>query len=181
MNIQALKAHADTEGPVTISLLPPRARFNLRIDAEETKRAGSVFGTPLANEITTLTKNGDREALCVGPDEWILQAPEADSDLIKAGFEKLYEEVALSLVDISDREIAIGLKGEHVSELLTVGYPGDIRDFPVGSGRRTVFDSVQAVLYRDSEDSWRLEIWRSFLPHIMDLLETANAEIGAGL
>ena len=42
-------------------------------------------------------------------------------------------------------------------------------------------DSAQVVLTREAEDRFRLEVWRSFAPHVRALLTTATAELAAGL
>ncbi|MFO1144246.1 MAG: hypothetical protein U1E59_18080 [Amaricoccus sp.] len=52
---------------------------------------------------------------------------------------------------------------------------------PVGSGARTVFDSVQIVLTREADDRFNLTVWRSFAPHLTALLGLARAELAAGL
>ena len=52
---------------------------------------------------------------------------------------------------------------------------------PVGNGARTVFDAAQVVLVRESEDRFDLTVWRSFAPHVRELLETARRELAVGL
>ncbi len=122
-----------------------------------------------------------RRALCLGPDEWVLTAAGTDRDAIAAAFAALYADLPHSLVEISDREIAVTLEGPEAVTLLTVGCPVDVEGFAVGAGARTIFDGVQVVLYRDAPDRFTLEVWRSFLPHVLDLLETANRELATGL
>ena len=63
-----------------------------------------------------------------------------------------------SLVEISDREIAVTLEGPEATTLLTVGCPADVAGFDVSTGARTIFDGVQVVLYRDARTDLR---WRS--------------------
>jgi sarcosine oxidase, subunit gamma len=52
---------------------------------------------------------------------------------------------------------------------------------PVGSGARTVLDTVQVVLTREAEDRFHLTVWRSFAPHVRALLEIAARELASGL
>ena len=85
-----------------------------------------------------------------------------------------------SLVDISDREIAIAVEGARAEELLTAGCPIDLRRLASGDAKRTIFDTAQIVLLRDAPDRFRIEVWRSFAPHVEDLLHTVNAELASG-
>ena len=168
-------------GPVSLTVQPEAARFNLRIDPVQLAAASEAFGLSLPSVIGQGAQDGERRALCLGPDEWVLSAAGADRDAIASAFARLYPKLPHSLVEISDREIAVNLQGPDAVTLLTVGCPVDVESFAVGAGARTIFDGVQVVLYRDGPDHFTLEVWRSFLPHVLDLLRTANKELAAGL
>ncbi len=168
-------------GPVALTVRPEAARFNLRIDPAHLAAAGDAFGVALPPAIGGGAEDGTRRALCLGPDEWVLTAAESDRGGVAAAFAGLYAGLPHSLVDISDREIAVTLEGPQAATLLSVGCPVDVGSFAVGTGARTVFDGVQVVLYRDAPDRFTLEVWRSFLPHVLDLLRTGNRELAAGL
>jgi sarcosine oxidase subunit gamma len=178
-----MNAHnpATGSGPVSLTVQPETARFNLRIDPVHLAAASDAFGLALPPAIGQGAEDGARRALCLGPDEWVLTAAEADRDAIAAAFAALYSKRPHSLVEIGDREIAVTLEGPDAATLLTVGCPADIERFATGTGARTVFDGVQVVLYRDAPDRFTLEIWRSFAPHVLDLLETANRELATGI
>lgn len=66
-------------------------------------------------------------------------------------------------------------------DLLATGCPLDLAKLPVGSGTRTLFDSVQIVLTREARDRFHLIVWRSFAPHVRALLETATRELATDL
>ncbi len=180
MNVQNPIVPASA-GPVTLTIQPEAARFNLRIDPAHLAAASGAFGLMLPAIIGKGAEDGKRRALCLGPDEWVLTAAETDRDEIAAAFAGLYDERPHSLVEIGDREIAITLEGPDAATLLTVGCPVDVQGFTVGSGARTVFDGVQVVLYRDAPDRFTLEVWRSFLPHVLELLNIANRELATGI
>jgi len=168
-------------GPVSLTVQPETARFNLRIDPGHLAGASDAFGLSLPSVIGQGAEDGPRRALCLGPDEWVLSAAESDRDAIAAAFAALYADLPHSLVEISDREIAVTLEGADAATLLTVGCPVDVEGFAVGSGARTILDGVQVVLYRNASDRFTLEVWRSFLPHVLALLRTANRELATGL
>jgi sarcosine oxidase, subunit gamma len=180
MNAQTAMATA-TPGPVLLTVQPEAARFNLRIDPGHLAAASDAFGLSLPSVIGQGVEDGARRALCLGPDEWMLSAAGPDRDKIIAAFARLYAELPHSLVEISDREIAVTLECAHAATLLSVGCPVDVESFAVGTGARTIFDGVQVVLYREGPDRFTMEIWRSFLPHVLDLLETGKRELAAGL
>lgn len=168
------------EGPVSITFLPDTARFNLRLSEADVTAASKAFGVSLPTSIGEATRSEKRSALCLGPDEWVLYTDEADADALESASGQLYESVPHSFVDISNREIAFSLKGAQAITLLSVGCPADLRELPVGSGRRTVFDGATVVIHRDGDDDFRMEVWRSFLPHVWELLNIANRELETG-
>jgi sarcosine oxidase subunit gamma len=161
----------------TVSLLPPVARFSLR--AAETARAAlsTALGVDLPDRVGRRSASGGMEALCLGPDEWLLLAPEAMADSLAANAARVYADAPHSLVDISDRELSVSVSGPQAPTLLTLGCPRDLDRFPVGQARRTVFDGATVVLWRDGETDFRLDVWRSFAPHVFELLAIGCEEL----
>ncbi|AEI94966.1 sarcosine oxidase subunit gamma [Roseobacter litoralis] len=166
---------------VSIAVLPPVARFNLRVAPADQAMASKTFGLELPGKIGQGAQNGDRAAYCIGPDEWLLHAAEADQSAIVAGFDAARAKTPLSLTVISDREIAIEITGPAAIELLSIACPLDLARMAVGGAKRTVFDYAQVVLIRDADDAFRLEVWRSYFPHVHGLLEVGFKELSVGL
>lgn len=165
--------------PATITKLPPSARFSLR-----TADPGAVsarLGLALPTKISARIVAGARSVLCLGPDEWLVEAPEGGGGAIAEAFAELAKATPLSAVEISDREITLALAGPAVLELLATGCPRDLARLRVGSGCRTLFDTVQVVLTREAEDRFHLTVWRSFAPHLRALLDVALQELATGL
>jgi sarcosine oxidase subunit gamma len=160
---------------VTIAELPPTTRIALRL-----ADPGSA-GLGLPTRIGARIAEGTRTALCLGPDEWLLEAPESDGETLSATLADLATRQPLSAVEVSDREITLALEGPAVLDLLATNCPRDLARMSVGSGARTVFDSVQVVLTREAEDRFHLTVWRSFAPHVRALLDLAVREFAAGL
>lgn len=181
MNVQTPIVSAASAGPVLLTVQPETARFNLRIDVANLPAASQVLGLALPSVIGEGARDATRRVLCLGPDEWVISVAETDRDRIVAAFADLYAETPHSLVEISDREIAVTLEGPDAATLLSVGCPAAIERLAVGAGARTIFDGVQVVLYRDAPDRFTLEVWRSFLPHVLVLLKIANRELAPGL
>ncbi len=174
-----------TPGPLaetaaaTVTLLAPVARFSLRARATHLKALSAALGLDLQGRIGTRARAGETEALCLGPDEWLIHAPEAEADRITGACATVYAEAPHSLTEITDRELSVRITGPAAAELLTIGCPRDIDGIAPGSGRRTLFDGATVVLWRDAAAEFRLDVWRSFAPHLFHLLETGCRELAA--
>ena len=158
---------------VTIAELQPTTRISLRL----ADPAASGIGLPV--QVGSRSVDGTRTALCLAPDEWLVEVPEAGRDGLLAALAGTT--VPMSAVEVSDREITLALEGPGVLDLVATGGPRDLARMPVGSGARTVFDTAQVVLTREAEDRFHLTVWRSFLPHVRALLDIAQRELAAGL
>jgi sarcosine oxidase, subunit gamma len=163
---------------VSIAELPPTTRTSLRLADPEA--AAAALGLALPARIGARAVAGERSALCLGPDEWLIEAPATDAGLA-ATLADLATRLPLSAVEVSDREITWRLEGPAVLDLLAAGCPRDLAKLPVGGGTRTVFDSAQVVLTREAEDRFHLTVWRSFAPHVHAILDLAARELAAGL
>lgn len=169
-----------SSGPVALAILPDAAKFSLRVAAGDGNAASGAFGAALPLRIGASAVVGLRTALCLGPDEWTLYTDMDDAPALQAAFASLYAEAPHSLTDISDREVSVAITGPLAAELLSTGCPRDVEAVPVGSGTRTIFDTVQIVLTRQTDTEYRIEVWRSYFPHVWALLNKANRELGSG-
>lgn len=176
-----MKMETDLFGPVSLTIEANQGRFNLRVAADNVRAISQALGFDLPVSIGAKAQNVRLDALCLGPDEWVLHCDDSDRSTIAADLAKIYDQAPHSLVDVSDRESSILAMGEGASALVSTGCPIDLRDMPVGSGKRTIFDCAQIVLHRDGEEHFRIEVARSFAEHVWGLLNIANAELAAGL
>jgi len=157
------------------------ARFALRLDPRKLDLAAQAFGSEIPSAIGAMRAEGERRAICLGPDEWLLHAPLDEAADIVARFAALYADCPHSLVDISHREVGIVIEGNDAGFAINAACPRDLDDIPPGSATRTVFDSATVTLIRESETAYRIEVWRSFAPHVWDLLAAAGAEAAQGI
>lgn len=184
-----MTAHTDalTPGPLvtsraaTVTLLAPVGRFSLRLREADTPILSKAIGIDLPGRIGARAGLGATEVLCLGPDEWQILAAGADAARLSEACAGVYAEAPHSLTDISDREVSVLIEGPKAAELLTLGCPRDIDRLPEGEGRRTLMDGVAVVLWRDGAERFRLDMWRSFAPHVVALLETGCAELAADM
>ena len=151
------------------------ARFSLRIDPSAASTAATAFGASLPARIGQTATSGGRLALQIGPDEWQLIAPLSEGDAIVESFGRL--QTPHSLVDVGHREVGILVEGEAASLALSSAIAFDIEEMPVGTGCRTVFDKAQIILIRETENRFRIEVWRSFADHVRHILHAVSREI----
>jgi sarcosine oxidase subunit gamma len=155
--------------------LPPAARWILRGGADARAAAAAVLQLPIPDEACRAAAAGERAALWLGPDEWLLIAPAANADAIGAALAAALAAVAHSLVDVSHRQVALELTTPEAALLIAAGCPLDLEPgaFPVGMCTRTMLAKVEIVLWRTGPDEFRIEVWRSFAPYVSAFLAEA--------
>ena len=161
-----------------ILLAKPKARFSLRARGDLAPFEAAL-GLSLGGPLGTRASAGSRETIRLGPDEWMLHCTPSDAAAIEDACAALYGAHPHSLVSASAREVTVVIEGPRAAELLTIGCPRDIAKIEPGSGRRTVFDGVTVILWRDGIDSFRMDVWNSFAPHLIDLLKIGARELAA--
>ena len=171
MRHSALDGVADFKqrSAVLIAEKPPLQRWSLRIDASDIVKAEAAFGCALPLEACHAHEAGDKAALWLGPDEWLLLAPVGT----------VISEIAAphSLVDISHRQMALDVSGGRVEDLLNSGVLLDLRRsaFPVGMCVRTLLGKIEIVLWRRGAQTFHVEFWRSFASYGHEFLKQASA------
>ena len=134
---------------VRLSHAPAKARYSLR--ARDAAVLEGVLGRTLPGKIGDTAEG----IACLGPDEWYALLPESTS--LPRG-----EGLPVSVVDVSSRALGFVLEGQGALAVLSSGCPLDLARMGVGRATRTVFETVEIVVWRESEDRWHVEVWRSF-------------------
>ena len=157
----------------------PASRLILRGDAEARAAAGEGFGVSLPEAACRSAANGAHAALWLGPDEHLLLAPDGEVERIEAALAGVLQGHVYSLVDVSHRQVGLGIHGPHAEWLLEsqCPLPLNLRDFPVGMCTRTVFGKAEIVLWRTDEQAFRVEVWRSFSLYVVQLLHEVAREL----
>ncbi len=145
---------------VTISLAEPMARYSLR--ARQAEALQNLLSVKLPRKIGETQGN----IACLGPDEWLLRTT-VDTQIASG------EGLAVAVVDISDRAVCLAVEGVRATEILCSNCPLDLDEFAVGRATRTIFDTVEIILFRIAEDRFHVEVWRSFAPFVWIALTTA--------
>jgi len=157
---------------LTVTLMPERVRYNLRIKAADVAKVKKASGLKLPSRIGETAKTKEHLIIKLGPDEWIVSdAPSKANNLAKI-MAKLSKDFVMSATDISHRNIGLSISGPMACKAVNVGCPLDLslKAFPVGKATRTIFESAPIQLYRASEAEFHIECWRSFAPYLRDFL-----------
>ncbi len=164
---------------VSARAVPPIGRFSFRGDAVAAKACGDAFGAVLPRDANRASVGGERAALWLGPDEWLLLVSEAESASLFEELSAALNGVSHSLVDISHRQMAIELHGPRAAALLNASVLLDLDEaaFPVNAATRTIFAKAEIVLWRKAADCFHIEVWRSFAPYLVGLLTEASRGI----
>lgn len=158
---------------VLVRQLPAGHQWSFRTRLKDLQDASAAWLAPLDLEPLSSSSQEGHHALRLGPDEWLLLAGSA-----RAGdaLNFLAQTTALSLVDISDRDLAWELSGVDATRVLATGCPLDLSDatFPAGRATRTVFGHAEVVLWRlTSESTWQIRALRSFATYLTNNLAHA--------
>jgi sarcosine oxidase, subunit gamma len=165
---------------VSVGLTPPATRFSFRGDSDAVEACAEAFACALPLDACRAAEAGDRAALWLGPDEWLLLAPEAETAELFAGIEAALATVPHALVDISHRQVGFTVSGPEAATLLNSGCPLDLEldAFPVGMCTRTILGKCDVTLWRKRSDCFRLEVNRSFADYLAMYLRVAERGIG---
>jgi sarcosine oxidase, subunit gamma len=178
-DLRAMRAVPQLITADMVTVLPPAARWVLRGADDARAAAAQAFGTAIPATACRAATHGERAALWLGPDEWLLIAPPAGGDAATAQLSAALRELPHSLVDVSHRQGALGVAGPLAVTLLAAGCPLDLEvsAFPPGMCTRTMLAKAEVVLWRTGADSFRLEVWRSFLDYVATFLAEATRGI----
>ncbi|MEO1197744.1 MAG: sarcosine oxidase subunit gamma family protein [Pseudomonadota bacterium] len=170
-----LAAYEPVSLPRKLAIDPgaPTARFTYRGSVET---AGDTFGFTLPSDINEAQTDSDRTAIRLGPDEWLLIAPDGSQAEIVAAFGKI--SAPHSLVDISHRNTSIVVEGRRALDVMATASPLDLHEtaFPIGMATRTILGKAEVILWRQVADRFHIEVWRSFADYLFKLLSEGARE-----
>ncbi|MEM6415443.1 MAG: sarcosine oxidase subunit gamma family protein [Pseudomonadota bacterium] len=187
---KGFKLHTDSNGThktlanitgdrIKISMRAPGGRLSLRVREQNRLQTSEALRVPLPLQIGKRKTDGKRSVLCLGPDEWVIRTPCEDVQALLQKSELLRDATPHSLVDVSSRDVEIDISGRDVEAVLSAGCPIDFRQFSVGEGKRTIFDSVQIILDRHTDTDFSIEVWRSYSAYIWEGLALAIDDVNA--
>jgi sarcosine oxidase subunit gamma len=153
---------------------PAFGRYSLRASEAVLPRIADALGFGLPQTACRSASLGDRHALWLGPDEWLLLC--APDDKLDKALAAALSGSPHSLVDVSCRQIALIIDGARAADLISAGCPLDLGlgAFSIGMCTRTLFGKAEIVLWRTGEAQFHIEVWRSFAGYVWGVLEAAG-------
>lgn len=149
---------------VCLELVPGRSIINLRGAAADQSLITDVqrtLGIELPLMPNRWTGDGRAAAVWLGPDEWLIVAPDGEvGGIEKAMREARPTDPRLSLVDVSHNYICVLLSGSKARDVLAKGCALDLRPdkFTPGDCAQTVLAKAP-VLLRALVDADSFELW----------------------
>jgi sarcosine oxidase, subunit gamma len=175
-----------TNGEISIRELPFLTQINLRIDprGETTmQRLGSLLGFALPLTPNSVASAGDRRALWLGPDEWLVVGDQDHGKTIEQSLRDVLAGAAASVADVSAGRTAVLIRGGQAQGLLEYGIPIDLhpRVFVPGRCAQTVLAKAPVIIERSGEDAFHLHVRSSYANYVASwLLDAATATLSPG-
>ena len=159
-----------SEGAVAAVEIPFLAQVDLRVAAGE---AGHLA---LPRQPNTVLAAGDRAALWLGPDEWLVTEGAGSAPAIVTELEGALIGIASSVVDVSANRAVIDLSGPAALEVLAGGCPLDLhpRSWWTGLCAQTILGKTQVILDQ-REGFTRIYVRPSFGAYLVEWLAAAAA------
>lgn len=161
--------------------LPFTGKFSLRCKEPMRAALGQAVGPDLPGKVGGAAQSGTRRVICIGPDEWMIHCNEAEREDIIRACADVYDTACHSLTDVSFRDVGVSVSGPESATLLSLFCARDFSKIAVGGGVRTLFDTVQVLLIRNTAQDYHLYAWRSFYPYLRRLLQVGESELATGL
>jgi sarcosine oxidase subunit gamma len=147
--------------------------------AQVSLRAGAAAARvpfALPREPSTWSRGEGREALWLGPDEWLLVAAPGQAPALVAELETALDGLHRSVVDVSAYRTVVELAGDGRFDLLAQGCGLDLhpRSWRDGHCAQTLLDRVP-VLLQERDQATRIFVRASFATHLAGWLLRAGA------
>lgn len=173
---------ADRGAAVGIELAPFLSVLDVRGPATDAfvESIGAAIGVAPPLKPNTWTGDDGRSAIWLGPDEWLLVAPEGEAEVVEATVREACRELAwLSVVDVSHNYATFLVSGFNSRELLSKGCALDIHPSVFGAGvcAQTLLAKTR-VLLRAMDEGRVIELWvrNSFARYTAQWLLDASVE-----
>jgi sarcosine oxidase, subunit gamma len=146
--------------------------FVSQLDVRVDPSTAASLGLPAAPNTATTT--GDRDALWLAPDEWLVVGAPGVAGAIADELGRSLDGLHHSVVDVSANRVALELAGPSRHDLLASACPIDLHPRSWGEGRcaQSVFGAAQVLLHERDEVT-RLFVRPSFADYVVDLLLVA--------
>ncbi len=167
---------AATRGDILIREVPYLVQINFRADPNDgdmMQRLASTLGFLLPVVPNTVTSQGDRRALWLGPDEWLIVGPDGQQEGLEQALRNRLNGTFGSIVDVSANRTVLEIGGPKARELLANGVPIDLDLHSFGHNRcaQTLLAKAQVIIERrDDEGAFHVYVRASFANYVASWL-----------
>lgn len=186
-DLQAELAAMSAADRVTLREMPPAVQIDLRGDPDDPRFGEAVrelIGVALPARPNSFETQGAFAALWLGPDEWLIVAPEADHPDLARRLRRALAGLHAAVVDVSASRTILELAGPKARELLLKGCPLDLHPRSFGPGRcaQSLLAKAQVLIQQtDETPTYRLYVRPSYAHYVAAWLMDAMREYrGAG-
>ncbi|MBE8157836.1 MAG: sarcosine oxidase subunit gamma [Betaproteobacteria bacterium] len=172
-------------GPLGMSEITGEILFNLRglpKDEKFTAAAAEFLGGALPVRPNTTTAAAGRTIFWLGPDEWLVRAPETAHAETAAALEKTRRAAKdgnAAVAEVSDYYTVIRISGGGARAALAAGCPLDLhpQQFTVGQCAQSRFGRAAILLFlRGGAPVFDIQVRRSFADYLWEYLRAAGGE-----
>ncbi len=167
---------------------PFRACVNLRGETEAPFLGAieQAFGFVLPLNAPETAREGDLEALWLGPNEWLIVGPDQDGaggEHLAVQFRRALQGQHAAVTDVTESYTVIGVEGARAREVLQKGTGLDLhpRSFRPGHVAQTLLARADVIIHRIGPRAYDLYVRRSFAEYLWRWLEDAGLEYGAAV
>jgi sarcosine oxidase subunit gamma len=172
------EATAACGGAVAIRELPFLAHTDVRLEPGARAAVERGLGIPLPQQPNTWV-HGERSALWLGPDEWLLVTPPDSQAAVDAAVRAALADGWGAVVDVSDQRTILELSGPRARDVLAAGCSIDLhpRAFSPGRCAQTNLGRTGVVIAQhDAAPAYWVFVRRSFAGYLAAWLIDAIAE-----
>jgi sarcosine oxidase subunit gamma len=167
---------------VKLAEVPFKTQLTLRGNADEKTFVDGVkraLGVALPTKANTVNSKGEIDILWMGPDEWLILAPEGEATRLMSTLKVMLSDQLIALVDVSDNRTMLTLSGSASWDVLNKGAHLDFhpRSWKKGMIAQSTYGRAQVIFWQSgNEPEFRLLVRNSFAEYLATFLMDAMAE-----
>jgi sarcosine oxidase subunit gamma len=186
MTTSGLRARPPLEGvtlPARVRELPFLAQVDLRADASDAAvmtRLTEALGArpPTEPNTTTISDDGSRHVVWLGPDEWLIVGEPGSGPAMEASLRAAIGDARGAVVDVSANRTTISVGGPRARDLLAFGCSIDLdeRRFKPGMCAQTLLARAGVIIVPVGpavEPAFRILVRPSFAAYLVAWLTDA--------
>lgn len=164
-----------------------RAIVNIRGNAKDPAFADAVktaTGVDLPGAANTVSSNGGRQILWLGPNEWWVTGKDGEAAELVAALRQAFGSQHAIACDVSESRAVLSLKGPRVREVLARGVSLDLHPkvFGIGQCAQTGLSRCNVLLHQVGEGPhFEVYVLKSFSDYLWRWLEQIAQDFDLGI